>query len=74
MKSVNEQFKSCIKGTTAHIYPDDVAKKVLIPRLDPGKEKQIGEALRKSLEIFRLFEREYANYLKILDDEFEEEK
>jgi type I restriction enzyme M protein len=71
-KRVNEQFKSCIRGTTAHIYPEDVSKNVLIPRLDPEKEKQIGENLRKSLEIFRLFEQEYAKYLKILKDVFKE--
>ncbi|MEM0268773.1 MAG: N-6 DNA methylase [Candidatus Korarchaeum sp.] len=66
MEEVNEQFRSCIRGTTAHIYPSDVARKVLIPRLEPEEEEKIGESLRKSLEIFRQFEAEYDKYIKLL--------
>ena len=66
LKEVNEQFRSCIKGTTAHIYPNDIAQNVLVPRLSPEKELQIGENLRKSLEIFREFEATYSVYDRML--------
>jgi len=69
-KDINDQFRSCIKGTTAHIYPEDIAEDVLIPRLDPEKEKKIGDSLRKSLEIFRQFETEHLRYEKIVREIF----
>lgn len=73
-KEINDQFRSCIKGTTAHIYPDDVSENVLIPRLSPGEEDQIGTSLKKSLEVFRKFETVYSKYKKLLKDVFKEEE
>lgn len=71
---INDQFKSCIRGTTAHIYPNDIAQRVLIPRLGPKEEEQISESLKKSLEIFRQFEAEYSKYTRLLRNTFKEEK
>lgn len=65
IKEINDQVRSCIKGTTAHIYPNDIAQKVLIPRLAPEEEEQIGQSLKKSLEIFRQFEVEYSKYTRV---------
>jgi type I restriction enzyme M protein len=72
-KDINDQFRSCVRGTTAHIYPEDVAENVLIPRLDPEKEEKIGESLRKSLQIFRQFEIEHLRYEKIVKEIFKED-
>lgn len=63
---VNEQFRSCIKGTTAHIYPRDIEERVLIPRLLPEKEKEIAESLKAALKAYREFERKFANYKELV--------
>lgn len=66
VKEINDQFRSCIKGTTAHIYPDDIAKKVFVPRLSPEREKEIGGSLKEALKSFRKFESKYSEHTKIL--------
>lgn len=63
-KEINDQFRARITGTTAHIYPDDISKTVLVPRLSPTKEKMIGDEHRAVLAEFRKFEAQYQDYLK----------
>jgi type I restriction enzyme M protein len=74
MKEINDQFRSCIKGTTAHIYPEDVAQNVLVSRLSRETEEKIGLSLKKSLEAFRKFEIEYAKYEEDLKKIFKEDE
>lgn len=62
---VNEQFRGCIKGTTAHIYPGDVKERVLIPRTSPEKEKEIAESLREALKVYREFEKEFRKHREV---------
>ena len=70
MKEINEQFRGCIRGTTAHIYPDDVKERVLIPRLPPEDEKEIADSLREALKIYRKFESKFNEHLRILKEKF----
>jgi len=69
-KDVNEQFRGCIRGTTAHIYPDDVKEKVYVPRLSPEKEKEIGSSLKKALQAYREFEIKFSQHKKMIVNEF----
>jgi len=69
-KDVNEQFRGCIRGTTAHIYPDDIKEKVLIPRLPPDKEKKIAESLKEALKKYREFEKKFFEHMKIVREKF----
>jgi type I restriction enzyme M protein len=70
IKEINDQFRGCIKGTTAHIYPDDIGKKVFVPRLSKNEEEEIGNALKKALEDFRNFEYQYNKHINILNRSF----
>lgn len=66
-KEINEQFRTCIRGTTAHIYPRDVAEKILIPRLPLDSQRKIGNLLREALVDFRRLEGRYHNFENELD-------
>ena len=73
LKKINDQIRSRITGTTAHIYPDDIGKNVFIPRLSSkANEKEIGDRLRKSLRMFRDFEVVYADYEEFLNNSIKE--
>jgi len=64
---INEQFRACIRGTTAHIYPCDVERKVLVPVVPLFKQRRIGSLLREALSDFRRFESRYHNFDTELD-------
>ncbi|MGF7396310.1 N-6 DNA methylase [Thermoanaerobacterium thermosaccharolyticum] len=66
IKEINDQFRSCIRGTTAHIYPEDIGEKVYIPRLSPNDEKEIAESLKKALKKYREFEKELSQHIAIM--------
>jgi len=65
-KDVNDQFRRCIRGTTAHIYPDDIKEKVFVPRLSPKEEKEIAESLKEALKAYRKFENKLLKHLEIV--------
>lgn len=64
---INEQFRTCVRGTTAHIYPRDVERRVFIPNLPLDRQQKIGGSLRGALADFRRFESCYHNFEDQLD-------
>jgi type I restriction-modification system DNA methylase subunit len=68
-KEVNDQFRGCIRGTTAHIYPDDIKEKVFLPRLCPEKEREIGKSLKEALHEYREFEVKFSQHEKMVKKE-----
>lgn len=65
-KNINDQFRGCIRGTTAHIYPDDVKEKILVPRLSLEEEKRIAGSLKEALKTYREFENKFFKHMKIV--------
>lgn len=68
LPEVNEQFRACIRGTTAHIYPEDVKEQICVPIVSPEEQKKIGKSLEKALIDFRQFEKKYKKHAQLLRD------
>ena len=68
LPEINEQFRACIRGTTAHIYPDDVKEKIYIPIVSSEEQKKIGQSLERALDDFRQFEKNYDKHAQLLRD------
>jgi len=71
LPEINEQFRACIKGTTAHIYPGDVRDQIYVPVITREEQEKIGKSLEKALIDFRQFEKEYKKHAQLLKDVLE---